>query len=538
MPIQSIHNSYRSYDDFSALVDTFFPEISEIDAQTPTFGPKIRSAEDARIRSGQHVRNPSSYISPELPSSKVSVARKKERSIYTWLRNRTSGLDFGKAIIDRKGKEHPVHINKNEAVLAFFDDLRRGKRSWLDKMNNQDFIDHRKKNETFYFGGDSRPKNAWTLVLIDIDCKKTGTLKGAMAFANFLKEHHFPDLYIEDSTHGNGAHGYFVLSKYGYGATIINDLLLHRLQTWLRQIMNEQDFGIENVEIKGTLPVVGWGDEKSEALTYKSGTLAKLPRIETQEAEEQLRNTTVVTVNDLQKLPVIEKPRVNKPARTRTSATAPAESISGKHISQDELGQLNGHYRQVAESLMEVNALNTSGRTVATVEDVAIFLMLLKFFTENMNGDGSLPVNRWSEMWKSVFEAGDINRAFCPQRFKTIRDHLSGLQLLDWKDENFQIGWHDDAGKYHKGKACKWKATETLIEMLEIPVAAVVKKKEGGGASFVRTTLIEFFKSITRLPSKQITRPVLFDPEAPWRLNPDEINQFITPFENFTSLAA
>ena len=37
------------------------------------------------------------------------------------------------------------------------------------------------------------------------------------------------------------------------------------------------------------------------------------------------------------------------------------------------------------------------------------------------------------------------------------------------------------------------------------PMAAVVKKKEGGGASFVRTTLIEFFKSITRLPSKQIT---------------------------------
>jgi hypothetical protein len=108
---------------------------------------------------------------------------------------------------------------------------------------------------------------------------------------------------------------------------------------------------------------------------------------------------------------------------------------------------------------------------------------------------------------------------------------------LDWKDGNFKIGWHDDAGKYHKGKACKWQASEELMEKLEIPVAAVAKK-EGGGASFLRTTLIEFFKSITRLPSKQITRPVLCDPESPLRLNPDEINHFITPFESFTSLAA
>lgn len=536
MPIQSLHNSYRSYEEFSALVDSFFPDISDDDSQTPTFGPKVGGVE-ANLRCREHVKT----FGPKVQttqSSKVSTGRLKEQSIYTWLRNRTSGLDYGKEIAGRKGK-HPVHINKNEEVLAFFDDLRKGRRTWLDKIRNQDFIDHRKKKVTFYFAGDSKSKNDETLVLIDIDCKIMGTLKGAMAFAKFLKEHHFPNLYIEVSTHGNGAHGYFVLSKYGYGATVINNLLLHRLQTWLRKILAEQNFDVENVEIKGTLPVVEWGDEKYEALTYKSGTLAKLPRIETPEQEEQLRNTTVLTVNDLQNLPVIEEPKVNKSTKTRNPATAYVGSISGKHISQDELGHLTGHYREVADSLMEVHALKTSGKTVATIEDVAIFLMLLKFFTDNMNPDGSLPVNRWSEMWKAVFEAGDINRTFCPQRFKVIRDHLSGLGLLDWQDENYRIGWTDEDGKYHKGKACKWRASKEFMAKLEIPVVAVLKKEGGGGGtSFIRTTLIEFFKFITQLPSEETTRPVLFDPEAPLRLNPDEINQFIKPFEAYTSLAA
>ena len=523
--------SYRSYDDFSELVDSLFPDISSFDEAGPTFGTKTGGLAADR-RSEEHLESFGPKIGTGSTASKIG--RKRERSIYTWLRNRTSGLDYGKEITDSK-EAHPIHVNKNEDVMEFFDDLRRGQRSWLEKMTNQDFIDHRQGDATFYFAGDFRSKAAETLGLIDIDCKKTGTLEGALAFADFLKEHHFPNLYIEVSTHGKGAHGFFVLNKYDYGATFINNLLLHRLQPWLRQILDEQGFDVENVEIKGTLPVVEWGEEKYEVLTYKSGTLAKLPRIETPEREEALRNTTVLTVNDLQSLPVVEE---DKGSVVRRRSSPQAGSISGKHISEEELQKVNGHYRLVAESLLEVHSLKTSGKTVATIEDAAIFLMLLKFFTQNMNPDGSLPVNRWLEMWKAVFEAGDIDRSFCPQRFKTIRDHLSGLGLLDWRDETYRIGWTDEDGKYHKGKACKWQASEELMEKLEIPAVAAVVKKRGGGASFIRTTLIEFFKSIAQQPPEETTRPVLVDPEAPLRLNPDEINRFIKPFEAFTGLAA
>jgi len=48
---------------------------------------------------------------------------------------------------------------------------------------------------------------------IDIDCHKTGTLEGAIAFANHLKDTLFPNLYFEVSTNGNGVHGYIIIEK-------------------------------------------------------------------------------------------------------------------------------------------------------------------------------------------------------------------------------------------------------------------------------------------------------------------------------------
>ncbi len=123
----------------------------------------------------------------------------------------------------------------------------------------------------------------------------------------------------------------------------------------------------------------------------------------------------------------------------------------------------------------------TAGRTVVTNEDVAIFLLLLRFFSENMNTDGSMPVRRWKKMWQALFEAGDINRAFCPQRFKVIRDHLSSLQLLDWQDETYRIGWFDEDGEYHKGKSSKWHASERLMGMLQGTVRWSPKAGPGTG---------------------------------------------------------
>ena len=194
MPIQSIY-SYRSYDEFSELVDHLFDDISSNNEPETTFGPKTGiSAGD--LRSEQLLKTFGHKVGTGLPTSKVSTGRKREQSIYTWIRNRISGLDCGVEISDDTGA-HPIHINQNERVLAFFDGLRRGEKSWLKKISNQNFADHVTNVATFYFAGTSQPKNPNTLGLIDIDCKKTGTLKGAMEFAGHLVKYHFPTLYIE-----------------------------------------------------------------------------------------------------------------------------------------------------------------------------------------------------------------------------------------------------------------------------------------------------------------------------------------------------
>ncbi len=520
---------YTDDEAFSQLIDRM--SVDCFDSHRRFCDPNI--LESGKLESESKSLGPKDWDDLDLCVSK------NERSIYTWLRNRTSSIDFGKEIVDKKGKCHPIHINTNQQVLNFFEDLRFDSRAWLKKISNRNFRDHRNEIDTFYFAGNSRPSDPETIVLIDIDCKKFGSLKGALAFAEFLKEHFFPNLYIEVSTHGNGAHGFFVLEKCGCGAEHINDLLLHRLQPWLREVLSENDFDVENVEIKGTLPVIEWGETKYEVLIYKSGTLAKFPRIPTVEDEESLRNTTIVTVNDLQRLPIVEeRAKPSSESRQSSGTRQVSGSTTGKHISDGELEEVDGHYRMVAETLMEAHQLKTSGKTVATVEDVAIFLMLLKFFTNNMNPDGSLPVKRWSEMWKSVKDAGDINRAFCCQRFSSIRDHLSKLGLLDWKDESYSIGWTDLDGQYHKGKAAKWKASEELMAMLELPDVSQTEERKKGRTSFIRTTLLNFFKSLTRLTDSETIRPVPVDPEAPFRINPDEIARFITPFESFTGLAA
>jgi hypothetical protein len=464
--------------------------------------------------------------------------KKRKQKIYKWLRDRTSSIDYGFKYLG-----HPIHCNTNEEVLDAFNN-----RQWLSRITNDKFHRHFSGESTSYFTGNGNPKFPETLVMIDIDCHKTGTLAGAIAFAKYLREHHFQNLYFETSTNGNGVHGYIVLRKFDTGADFINGLL-RRLQQQLRDILREQEFDVEDVEIKGTCPVLTWGKGKGELANYKSGQLAKLPR----EAHrfEELKNTTSLTYHDLLKL---EPVRQKRPLSQRTiapqlSTFSGAGSISGRVISEEEIEQVSGHYGQVADVLMETHSLTTSTRAVATREDVAIFLVLLRFFTNNMNADGSLPYKRFRQMWQVVFEAGDIDRQFDDSRFAAVRDYLSSLGLLDWKNKNYEIGWVNENGQYIKGKAAKWKASEVLMELLDWEKVAVTggdveqvgeadSKKEEERTSLTRTTITEIIQSLDRTPERDIIKPILADETSDWRLNPDEIPDIITSYDEQLRLAA
>lgn len=243
--------------------------------------------------------------------------RKQQGTITAWLRKRVSHLDYG-----YKWYGKVVHCNTNEEVL---DHLRN--KTKLSHLTNEKLGRHFSGEDTHYFTG-----NSWgdeTLVLIDIDCHHgVGSLNGALAYAQHLKDTLFPNLYFEPSTNGVGVHGYFVLDKRGVRPKLVNELF-GQLQAYLRRTV--QGFDIETVEIKGRCPTIVWGSRRGEIANYKAGVLAKIPR--NAERFVELRNTTKFRFSELRRLIFKSSPvpceRVVKRAvvtKIRTTTVAPPSS--------------------------------------------------------------------------------------------------------------------------------------------------------------------------------------------------------------------
>lgn len=406
----------------------------------------------------------------------MSIHRKKSKKshdIRTWIRQRTSQTCYGVKTIDG----NPAHCNKNNDVLMFFRALRAGYWSHrLSRLSNADLADHFAGRKTFYFTADGRSATSEVLVNIDIDCHYSGSLGGALAFADHLRATRFPGLYFETSTNGNGVHGYFVVVKGDQGDEGLNTVL-GRLDRWLKHELSKGNWDVEDVEVKGQAPEFTWGREKYELKTYKSGQLAKLPR-EALKRGDELRGTTRIAVDDLRRLRLpsdaIEfratgvRP-VNKAVKEAVASHEVRKpvsgSIAGRHFGTEELAGLDDRYLRIATDLLGGKNLVATGRKVVTGEDLAGFLMMLKFFTKNMNVDGTLPTARWKAMWDALYEAGDVDRAWCHHRYAAMRNFLSGKDLLSWEAEGYVIG-SEIHGRYIPGTAAKWRASEELMTML------------------------------------------------------------------------
>lgn len=450
---------------------------------------------------------------------------KKSQSIFTWIRQRISPYCFG----IRTAAGNPAHCNRNADVHAHFGELRAGSQSRrLCRLTNADMADHFAGDRTFYFTADGRSRTPEVLINIDIDCHRAGSLAGAIAFAGHLRDTQFPGLYFEASTNGNGVHGYLVVVKGDLGDQALN-ATLGQLDRWLKADLASGDWDVEAVEVKGQAPVFNWGRDKYELLTYRSGQLAKLSREALQRADE-LMATNRVTVNELRHLRVHEATRepaspavaprridVEAPVSPTMQSTpggvpqathvpemiqiepsrkVPPGSISGHHFGPEELAKLESDYLDLARGLQGGGKLVASGRKVVTAEDLAVFLMLLRFFTSNMNPDGSLPTARWRELWSALHEAGDVGRPWCHHRYAAMRNFLSGQGLLAWEDARYVIGGVSTGGMYLPGKAAKWRAGKRLTAWMEEAVAKIEKEvvdedadrgreRESGGAEGV-----------------------------------------------------
>lgn len=405
-----------------------------------------------------------------------SKSPKKRKITYnSWIKKVISGVDLGQRITLEDGSKKIVHLNTKDDILHFYRRLAAGGRDFLNRWTATKLANHRDSLTVHYFAGAAESSAVQTLVNIDVDCKKRGTPQGAQAFLQYLttdeclKKYNFqlPRLYCEVSTNGNGGHGYFLLEKQDLGAEIINRTLLGRLTKLLNHILSCEGFDAEFVEIKGTLPDFTWGDQKFVLKSLKLGQLAKLPR-DGESRFDELQATAVVKMWDLMKLPQDYDSVLSADADMQRPVAvdiASNGSISGKAISQDTLSALavGGAYHGAAAALLDAHPIGKAGRHVVAIDDVAIFLMLGEFFSQNMNPDGTMPTKRFRALWEALHECGDVNRPWQPTRFSAIRNWLSSLNLINW-----------ESARFSPGKACKWEFSGDLLLM----IANIRKKRE------------------------------------------------------------
>jgi hypothetical protein len=366
----------------------------------------------------------------------------------------------------KKKDDGPRPVNVKKTILGA---LNKSPNVWLRRPTIKAIREHSQNEATYYFTGrrNNKGKHDYrTLLLIDIDCHKSGTLTGALAFAQHLADHYFPGLYFEPSTNGNGAHGYLIVEKPGWSERDYNKLL-GKLEAWLKRVLVSTDYDVENVEIKGRCPVVTWTEEElpryeamftdeghwtsmkqvgtvktRTATAIRVGTLAKLPR----DLVTLYRDGTYeTTANDLCIL--INQP---VPGFEPEVPVATEGSCSGKSINTERIGM----YMPIAEALLKDPAA-VGGRVKVVAEDVAIFLTIVEYCSQNINSDGSMPYARIKAIWKALNSAEAINRAWDDKRFAYIRNLLSDNELIDWVEN-----------EYGPGKACRWALSQELLNQL------------------------------------------------------------------------
>lgn len=439
----------------------------------------------------------------------VSVMKKRASEAWKFLVPLISPWDFGWTWDG--GIARPTKAD----VIEAFNARRHGRYRWTRKK----MLDHFSGERTLYFAADGRAGTKLVLGMFDIDCHRRGCLEHALAFAEHLKRF-FPTLYVEPSTNGKGVHGYFLLEKGDLGDRYARTLFAH-IQVWAedeydRWQATTPDKPIDGVEIKGSPARLTWSpDGRLEDMTM--GTLAKLPR-QVVDRFDEFRATTRISVKTLRELlgrvvlgdGLTGKFVRERLGRPRASAVVTPAPVPSSRKTPVRSGSTAGHpvdggylqqlpiYREVAEGLVD-GPIATSGRAVATVEDVAIFVMLLVAFTDNPNADGSMPTKRFKAVWEVMHERGEVDRPWNPNRFTALRNHLTKRSMIRWIDRRHVEGFLGDDGEYVKGKAAKWAAGRKLVELIERTKGE--EEREGGEEEHLSYNKDERSSVITTPPS-------------------------------------
>jgi hypothetical protein len=340
---------------------------------------------------------------------------------------------------------------------------------FMGTPSNSDIYAHFAGQDTLYFWADGRKSSPLTLSMIDIDCHGHGNAQSSKAFADWLKDNYFPNLYHEPSTNGKGRHGYFILFKDRFGdVAVVN--ILKRLDKTLKKLLQlflatHPQYEIENVEIKGTPHIITWvKGEKRKIETMKSGALAKLPR-DILDRFDEFKNTTVLSFQEIDDLgQKVEKMVI--PGPKKLSIFKAMGSTANHPITKDEIEAISGPYLEFARTWVS-EPVGTSSRAWVEAADLAISLSILKFCSRNMNSDGTMPTRRIKVIWDQMYENGEVDRAFDYHRWRVIRNLIEVQGGLEMEDRHFYTGFVNDRGHEIRGLAAKWKLADWLIQKLD-----------------------------------------------------------------------
>ena len=391
-------------------------------------------------------------------SAQILKKKRIKDPVCSHLRKLISPYGFGWAEDDGVGRY------SNEQLIRWYNAS-----GFMGAPTNSDLYAHFAGQDTLYFWADGRKSSPLTLSMIDIDCHERGNPRSAKAFADWLSQNYFPNLYHEPSTHGKGRHGYFVLFKDGFGDVAVSNIL-KRLDKTLKKLLQvflatHPQYEIENVEIKGTPHIITWAKgARRQIETMKSGDLAKLPR-DILDRFEEFKNTTVLSFQEIDDLgQKVEKMVI--PGPKKLSVFKVKGSTPNHPVVKDEVEAIGGSYLEFARTWV-AEPVGTSSRARVDAMDLAIALSILKFCSRNMNSDGTMPTARIKVIWDQMYENGEVDRAFDYHRWRVIRDLIESQGGLEMEDRHFYTGFVNDQGHEIKGRAAKWKMADWLIEKLD-----------------------------------------------------------------------
>ncbi len=121
---------------------------------------------------------------------KKILPSKSERLVLNWLKGCTSHLELGCLI-----NGSPIHLNTNERIQQHFANLRlyadkdcpvprKNRRTYLPhKLVTRILREHASGEQTYYFAGSETP-NRHSMIMIDVDCHKSGSPEGAREFVS------------------------------------------------------------------------------------------------------------------------------------------------------------------------------------------------------------------------------------------------------------------------------------------------------------------------------------------------------------------